>query len=54
LRKADTGLALAWRMHSRQVFEMLFHADYLVTDFIYLPGKPGRSFYVVSHGKSTF
>jgi predicted GNAT superfamily acetyltransferase len=53
LRSADLGLAMEWRLHSRSLFERLFAAGYLVTDFIYLPGMYARSFYVLSHGEST-
>jgi predicted GNAT superfamily acetyltransferase len=53
LRSADPGLAQEWRLHSRSLFEDLFARDYLVTDFVYLPGGQPRSFYVLSHGKST-
>jgi predicted GNAT superfamily acetyltransferase len=54
LKVADPELALDWRLHSRALFEALFAQGYLVTDFIYLPGTHPRSFYVLSHGESTF
>ena len=47
------NLALAWRRHSQKVFETLFFAGYLVTDFVYLPGATPRSFYLLSQGDST-
>lgn len=53
IKAANPTLALEWRMHTRAIFERLFDAGYLVTDFIYLPGKYARSFYVLSHGEST-
>jgi predicted GNAT superfamily acetyltransferase len=53
LRLADPALALAWRLHSREIFEALFENGYLVTDFIYTPGDPARSFYVVSYGEAS-
>jgi predicted GNAT superfamily acetyltransferase len=53
LKAADPGLAHAWRQHSRELFEALFTRGYLVTDFVYLAGAAGRSFYVLSHGEST-
>ena len=31
----------------------MFQRGYLVTDFIYQPGSPARSFYVLSNGEST-
>jgi len=53
LKAADPSLALEWRLHTRQLFEELFQRGYLATDFIYLPGAPARSFYVLSDGEST-
>lgn len=53
LKNADMNLALAWRRHSQKVFETLFFAGYLVTDFVYLPGATPRSFYLLSQGDST-
>jgi predicted GNAT superfamily acetyltransferase len=53
LKAADTGLALAWRLHTRLLFEGLFNQGYLVTDFVHLPGTQPRSFYVLTHGEST-
>jgi predicted GNAT superfamily acetyltransferase len=50
----DPKLALEWRIHSRDIFSLLFQAGYLVTDFIYLKGATPRSFYALSHGESTF
>jgi predicted GNAT superfamily acetyltransferase len=45
---------LRWRLHIRAIFEDLFASGYLVTDFAFLPGREPRSFYVLSHGDSTF
>lgn len=53
LKAADAALALAWRMSSRTLFEGLFERGYLVTDFVHLPGRAPRSYYVLSHGEST-
>ena len=53
LKTADIELGIAWRLHVREVFENLFQSGYLVTDFVHLPGKHPRSFYVLSHGEST-
>lgn len=53
LKSADLSLALAWRQHTRQLFETLFERGYLVTDFVHLSGTYSRSFYVLSHGEST-
>ena len=54
LKKADPELAQTWRLHARTLFEGLFGLGYLVTDFVHLAGNLARSFYVVSHGESTF
>lgn len=48
----DTGLALEWRMYTRTLFELFFHHSYIVTDFLYLPGEPARSYYLFSHQES--
>ena len=53
LRTANRELAYSWRMHTRQIFENLFANKYLVTDFVYLPGRNPRSYYVLSHGDVT-
>jgi predicted GNAT superfamily acetyltransferase len=53
LKQADPNLASAWRFHTRTLFEDLFQRGYLVTDFIFLPGRHPRSYYVLSHGDST-
>lgn len=53
LKAADAGLAQAWRLQTRQLFQHLFSAGYLVTDFLFEPIGPARSFYVLSHGEST-
>ncbi|MGD2155286.1 MAG: GNAT family N-acetyltransferase [Anaerolineales bacterium] len=53
LKELDFDLAKSWRIHSRVLFENLFSLGYLVTDFIFLPGKQPRSFYVLSHGEQT-
>ncbi len=54
LKAADAALALEWRLHTRHLFQDLFEAGYLVTDFVFLPGSQPRSYYVLSHGESTF
>lgn len=53
IRAADTGLALEWRLHARDLFEDLFPQGYLVVDFVQLPGTQSRSFYLLSHGDNT-
>src|SRR5215510_5919093 len=51
LKEADFALARDWRFFSREIFETAFATGYLITDFVY---DEGRSFYVLSHGESTF
>jgi len=53
LKSLNPRLAGRWRMHTRQVFEELFHLGYLVTDFVHQPGEVPRSYYVLCHGEST-
>ena len=50
LKAVDRELAIAWRLHSRELFEMLFQNGYLATDAVYLPGTNPRSFYVMTNG----
>ena len=52
LKTADRELALAWRLHTRSLFEELFQSGYLVTDSVYLPGTHPRSFYVLTYGEA--
>ncbi len=53
LRGLDRVLALEWRLQSRPFFQALFELGYLVTDFIFLEGSPGRGYYVLTYGEST-
>jgi predicted GNAT superfamily acetyltransferase len=53
LKASDLKLALDWRFHSRSIFEDLFKAGYLVTDFVRTYEHPTRSYYVLCHGEST-
>jgi predicted GNAT superfamily acetyltransferase len=53
IKDKDPELALTWRYHTRSLFQDLFQAGYLVTDFIFLSGKFPRSYYVLSDGKRT-
>lgn len=53
LKSADAGLAIAWRLQTRLLFQHLFSAGYLVTDFLFEPASPARSYYALSHGEST-
>ena len=54
VKRSDPALALEWRLHTRAQFETLFARGYLVTDFVFLPGSPPRSYYVLSDGEATF
>jgi predicted GNAT superfamily acetyltransferase len=53
IKRQDPELSLAWRMHSRQVFEGAFAAGYLVTDFVHVAEDDGRrSYYLLSYGEA--
>jgi len=52
LKKADRDLALDWRLHTREMFGLLFREGYLVTDFVYQSQPRPRSFYLLAHGDS--
>lgn len=53
LKTADPGLASAWRLHTRALFEDLFARGYLVSDSVFLDDPQPRSFYVLVHGETT-
>ena len=53
LKAADMELAHTWRMYSRVIFELFFNHGYLITDFVFLPGKDPRGYYVLTHGEAT-
>ncbi len=46
IKRADSELALAWRLHARHVFETAFRTGFSVIDFIH---DAGRSLYVLTH-----
>ncbi len=52
VKRQDFNLALAWREHTRHLFEELFQGNYTVTDFVYDVGENGRarSFYLLTGG----
>jgi len=54
VKQMDPSLAAAWRSQTRDIFQHLFNQGYLVTDFVYDQKEPGRSYYILSHGESTF
>ncbi len=54
IKKADLGLASAWRSHSRNIFETAFSAGYMATDFVHLgEEKFPRSYYLLIQGEGT-
>jgi predicted GNAT superfamily acetyltransferase len=53
LKRSDPQVAARWRIQTRLVFEGLFKAGYIVTDFVRSSDDPPRSFYVLCHGEST-
>lgn len=48
LKAAQPELALRWRLHCRLWFETLFSQGFMVFDYIYQPGSPGRGWYLLS------
>jgi len=50
IKDADIDLGIAWSDHVRSLFLDLFNMGYIVTDFIFLPGEPPRSYYILSNG----
>ncbi len=54
MRLKNSRLALDWRLHSRNIFQTYFALGYIVTDSLFESGEHPRSFYVLSHGESTF
>jgi predicted GNAT superfamily acetyltransferase len=53
MRAADIELAKDWRMYTRVLFELFFAHGYVVTDMLFEPGDPPRSYYVLSFGEAT-
>jgi len=47
VRKTAPDIARLWRLHTREIFEMLFVKKFRVFDFIYNPGDQPRSFYLM-------
>lgn len=45
IKRASSELALAWRLHTRLIFETAFRTGYTVIDFIH---EAGRSFYLLA------
>jgi predicted GNAT superfamily acetyltransferase len=53
IKENHMQLALEWRIHTRSIFEYLFQAGYIVTDFVRTNENPPRSYYVLVHGETT-
>jgi len=53
VKRLDPGLALAWRMQTRAIFEQAFAAGYTVTDVLYEGGVQPRAFYVLTRTESS-
>ena len=58
MKQIEPETALQWRIHCRELFQVVFHAGYLVTDFIRDKNQEfdnhlSKSFYVLSYGEST-
>ncbi len=51
MRRTDPDLALAWRLHIRSICEDAFGRGYSVSDYVYEPGSPARSYYVMEQLK---
>ena len=52
IKRRDMGLAIAWRDHTRHVFEYYFEKNYLVSDFVQHQDEDGfkRSYYILVSG----
>lgn len=50
IRRADIGLAVEWRMHTREIFQWAFSNDYVAAWFAMEEGKGARrSYYILTH-----
>lgn len=49
LKAADRELALRWRLGTRAALRALFARGYVISDFLYEPGRPPRTAYVLTH-----
>ncbi|HJW84459.1 MAG TPA: hypothetical protein VJ754_09150 [Anaerolineae bacterium] len=48
VKRIDPALALAWRMHTRAIFETAFASGFTIIDMLYDRGPLPRSFYVLT------
>jgi predicted GNAT superfamily acetyltransferase len=53
IKRADNGLAIAWRLHLRSICEAAFADGFTVTDYASEPGTPARSFYLLQKSESS-
>jgi predicted GNAT superfamily acetyltransferase len=53
IKAAGISLAARWRMQTRLVFESLFAAGYIITDFVHSTDNPAHSYYVLCHGEAS-
>ncbi len=52
LKEVDFALARSWRVHTREVFEAAFEADYLISDFLFIKeGGESRSYYLLARSE---
>jgi len=47
IRQKDREMGVAWRRHTREIFESVFSAGYRVVDFIYNRGETPQSYYLL-------
>lgn len=47
IRQKDREMGVAWRRHTREIFESVFSAGYRVVDFIYIRGETPQSYYLL-------
>jgi predicted GNAT superfamily acetyltransferase len=50
VKASDMGLARAWRLHTRELFEAAFGLEYVVTDLLY---ERGQSCYLLEKERTT-
>ena len=53
IKRADNGLAIAWRLHLRSICEAAFATGFAVTDYVHEPGAHARSFYLLQKVESS-
>jgi predicted GNAT superfamily acetyltransferase len=53
IKRTDAALARAWRDQIQSICEGAFTRGFSVIDFIYEPGPPARSFYLLQQIQSS-